>query len=147
MLISTTSSFLRQVCMDPRLVPRVTTWTLAACCRLASQRIVDDCDSWLSCVRYTNTLTYLLTDLLWVHAVPHSTQTREKVTQTDWWKPDRWIVKPAEYLLRQSIRLVVVTFFNHNFVNCKATLILGIKNLPNKILYKPKWCTNIAIIK
>jgi len=26
---------------------------------------------------------------------------------------------------------VVVTFFNHNFVNCKATLILAIKNLRN----------------
>jgi len=28
--------------------------------------------------------------------------------------------------------LVVVTFFNHNFVNCKVTLILAIKNLRNK---------------
>jgi len=32
----------------------------------------------------------------------------------------------------------VVTFFNHNFVNCKATLILEIKNLQNKIQYKPR---------
>ena len=35
--------------------------------------------------------------------------------------------------------IVVVTFFNHNFVNCKTTLILEIKNLRNKIWYKPKW--------
>jgi len=34
--------------------------------------------------------------------------------------------------------VVVVTFFNHNFANCKATLILEIKNLRNKIQYKPK---------
>jgi len=34
----------------------------------------------------------------------------------------------------------VVTFFNHNFVNCNATLILAIKNLQNKRQYKPKWC-------
>jgi len=26
--------------------------------------------------------------------------------------------------------VVVVTFFNHNFVNCKATLILAIKMMP-----------------
>ena len=32
----------------------------------------------------------------------------------------------------------VETFFCHNFVNCKATLILGIKNLRNNIQYKPK---------
>jgi len=43
--------------------------------------------------------------------------------------------------------LVVVTFFNHHFVNCKATLILEIKNLRNKIQYKPKWCTYMAIMK
>ena len=30
-------------------------------------------------------------------------------------------------LLRQLV--VVVTFFNHNFVNCKATLILEIKKI------------------
>jgi len=29
------------------------------------------------------------------------------------------------FFLRHSV--VVVTFFNHNFVNCKATLILAIK--------------------
>ena len=34
--------------------------------------------------------------------------------------------------------VVVVTFFNDNFVDCKATLILEIKNLRNKIQYKPK---------
>ena len=34
--------------------------------------------------------------------------------------------------------VVVVTFFNNNFANCKATLILEIKNLRNKIQYKPK---------
>jgi len=34
--------------------------------------------------------------------------------------------------------VVVVTFFNHNFANCKATLILEIKNLRNKLQYKPK---------
>jgi len=34
--------------------------------------------------------------------------------------------------------VVVVTFFNHNFVNCKAILISEIKNLRNKIQYKPK---------
>jgi len=35
--------------------------------------------------------------------------------------------------------VVVVTFFNHDFVNCKATLILSLKNLQkNKIQYKPK---------
>jgi len=32
---------------------------------------------------------------------------------------------------------VVVTFFNHKSVNCKATLILD-KNLQSKIQYKPK---------
>jgi len=34
--------------------------------------------------------------------------------------------------------IVEVTFFNDNFVYCKATLILEIKNLRNKIQYKPK---------
>jgi len=34
--------------------------------------------------------------------------------------------------------LVVVTFFNHNFVNCKATLIVAIKMYEIKIQYKPK---------
>ena len=37
-----------------------------------------------------------------------------------------------------SIVVVVITFFNHNFVNCKATLILEIKNLRNKIQYMSK---------
>ena len=36
------------------------------------------------------------------------------------------------------VSLVVVTFFNHNFVNCKATLILEIKNLRNEMQYKPE---------
>ena len=34
------------------------------------------------------------------------------------------------YLLKrngETVVVVVVTFFNHNFVNCKATLILAIK--------------------
>jgi len=34
--------------------------------------------------------------------------------------------------------VVVVTFFNHNFVNCKATLIVAIKMYEIKIQYKPK---------
>ena len=42
------------------------------------------------------------------------------------------------------VSLVVVTFFNHNFVNCKATLILEIKNLRNEMQYKPEWCTHVA---
>jgi len=34
--------------------------------------------------------------------------------------------------------VAVVTFFNHNLVNCKATLIWETKNIQNKIQYKPK---------
>ena len=34
-----------------------------------------------------------------------------------------------------NVVVVVATFFNNNFVNCKATLILEIKNVPNKIQY------------
>jgi len=30
--------------------------------------------------------------------------------------------------------VVVVTFFNHNFVSCKATLILEIKNVLNVLI-------------
>ena len=33
--------------------------------------------------------------------------------------------------------VVVVTFFNYNFVNCKATLLLEINYLRNKIQYEP----------
>jgi len=33
--------------------------------------------------------------------------------------------KASDRVLREVV--VVVTFFNHNFVNCKATLILAIK--------------------
>jgi len=32
-----------------------------------------------------------------------------------------------KYILQLMIVVVVVTFFNHNFVNCKATLIVAIK--------------------
>ena len=35
------------------------------------------------------------------------------------------------------LAVVVVTFFDHNIVNCKATLILERENLRNKIQYKP----------
>jgi len=41
----------------------------------------------------------------------------------------------VEYIV---VVVVVVTVFNHNFVNCKATLILEIKNLRNRVQYKPK---------
>jgi len=34
--------------------------------------------------------------------------------------------------------VVVVTFFNDNFVNCQAILILEMKNLPINMQYKPK---------
>ena len=55
----------------------------------------------------------------------------------------------VEYLYTQFIDIifdivsrsvVVVTFFNHNFVNCKATLILAIKiNVPSKtVVLGPK---------
>ena len=37
-----------------------------------------------------------------------------------------------------TVVVVVVAFFDHNFVHCKAALILEIKNLRNKIQYKPK---------
>jgi len=37
---------------------------------------------------------------------------------------------------RGVVVVVVVTFFNHNFVNCKATSILEVKNKRNKIQYK-----------
>ena len=44
----------------------------------------------------------------------------------------RWLVQSQlsrDYILSISGNevVVVVTFFNHNFVNCKATLILAIK--------------------
>jgi len=43
---------------------------------------------------------------------------------------------PGKWLLQKTVVVVVVvTFCNHNFVNCKATLILEIKNLQNKIQY------------
>ena len=49
---------------------------------------------------------------------------------------------PMEVRLAADLRsrglVVVVTFLIHNFVNCKATLISEIKNLRNKIQYKPK---------
>jgi len=32
-----------------------------------------------------------------------------------------------------SLPVVLVTFFNHNFVNCKAILILEIKKIANNI--------------
>jgi len=41
-----------------------------------------------------------------------------------------WLIRcGSEYLLLWPLVgvVVVVTFFNHNFVNCKATLILAIK--------------------
>jgi len=31
------------------------------------------------------------------------------------------------------VAVVGLTFFNHNFVKCKSTLISGMKNLGNKI--------------
>jgi len=51
--------------------------------------------------------------------------------------------RPGGNLWRESINTIlqqrtVVTFFNHDFVNCIVTLIFGIKNLRNKIQYKPK---------
>ena len=53
------------------------------------------------------------------------------------------------YWISSSSSSRLVTFFNHNFVNCKVTLILEIKNLRNKIKYKPKWCKlrYIAVMK
>jgi len=36
------------------------------------------------------------------------------------------------------VHAVAGTFFDYNSVNCKATLILEIKNLRNKKQYKPK---------
>ena len=44
----------------------------------------------------------------------------------------------AATLYTIEVVVVAVTFFNHNFVNCKASLILAIKNLGNKRQYKPK---------
>jgi len=41
--------------------------------------------------------------------------------------------------------VVVVTFFNHNFVSCKATLILEIKNVLNKIQCKPICCSLLSL--
>jgi len=43
--------------------------------------------------------------------------------------------------------VVVVTFFNNNFVNCKAISNYGYKNTRSKIQYKPKRCTYTAIKK
>jgi len=37
--------------------------------------------------------------------------------------------------------VVVVTFFNNNFVNCKAISNYGYQNSRSKIQYKPKKCT------
>jgi len=59
----------------------------------------------------------------------------------------RYSLAVATLLVVVVVVVVVVTFYNHKFVNCKATLILEIKNLRNKIQYKPKWCTFIAIMK
>jgi len=57
--------------------------------------------------------------------------------------------KQAEQSITLLSFLVVVTFFNHNFVNSKAILMLDIKNLRNNIQYKTKWCTHrdISITK
>lgn len=41
-------------------------------------------------------------------------------------------------LLVAVVVIVVATFFNLHFVNCKATLTLAIKSLRNKRQYKPK---------
>ena len=49
--------------------------------------------------------------------------------------------------LFDCLSIVVVTFFNHNFVNCKATLILEIKIYEIKYNIRPKSYTYIAIIK
>jgi len=38
--------------------------------------------------------------------------------------PNHFITAKRELVV---VVIVVVTFFNHNFVNCKATLILAIK--------------------
>jgi len=37
------------------------------------------------------------------------------------------VTHPSTSRARRVVVVVVVTFFNHNFVNCKATLILAIK--------------------
>jgi len=52
-----------------------------------------------------------------------------------------WVAKCNIINVRGHVRVnvvVVVTFFNHNFVNCKATLIVAIKMYEIKIQYKPK---------
>jgi len=56
----------------------------------------------------------------------------------------KYVTSLFSFLHVNSIRpdasptVAAVAFFDHNFVHCKAALILEIKNLRNKIQYKPK---------
>jgi len=107
MLISTTSSFLRQVCMDPRTSGH----NVDAGCMLPSGESAHCGWLWLMIiVRALYEYSYLLTHWLTLSARRATLYTNAgKVTQTDWWKPGARFTKYLTAILRLSYDNAKVT--------------------------------------